>query len=208
MSEKEIHTTVRIPNEIDNKIVEIVTELNRKRDENMRNSWPGTVVTKSDWIRDAIREKIKNEIPLETLIERYNELRSEYGYRMEDEDVQYVSYANHYSCDEQEMIELWNGFLRATYLRNNSFLIKETLSIQDKIDELILKLEAYGSGFSIPRKYTFYEELSIDDRVLQLLCKDSFEIAMICDNDASTIAYFYFTGVRWIEGGYRKIPVE
>ena len=208
MSEDEITTTVRIPKKIDDHIVESVTEINKKRDANRRNSWPTTVETKSDWIRDAIREKIKNEIPLDNLLERYNKLRSEYGYRMEDEEVQYVSYADHYSCDEQEMVELWGGFLRATYLRNNRFLIKDTLSIQDKIDELILKLEAYGSGFSIPRKYTFYEELSIDDRVIQLLCKDSFEIAMICDDDPSTFAYFYFSGVRWREGGYRKIPVE
>ena len=146
MSEKEIHTTVRIPNEIDNKIVEIVTELNRKRDENMRNSWPGTVVTKSDWIRDAIREKIKNEIPLETLIERYNELRSGYNYRMEDEEVQYTMFIGFYSCVEHEMVELWERALLE--IRHKGFKTNELYGIQDKIDELKTKLLEYGQGFA------------------------------------------------------------
>ena len=208
MSETDIHTTVRIPNVIDNQIVEIVTEINRKRDENQRNSWPSTAVTKSDWIRDAIREKIKNDIPLETLLERYNELRSGYNYQMEDEEVQYVGYVNFYSCDEQEMAELWNGFLRATNLRNNRFLINEKLGIQDKIDELKIKLNEYGQGFAMPRAYTFYQDVSIEDRVKNILCKDSFSVKVIGDNDDSKLIYMEFTGVRWIEGGYRKIPVD
>ena len=206
MSDKDIHTTVRIPIEMDNKIVETVTEINKKRDENRRNSWPGTVATKSDWIRDAIKEKLKNDTPLETLLERYNELRSGYDYKFEDEEVQYENVVGDYTCVEHELTDLWERALLE--IRHKGFKTNELYGIQDKIDELKTKLLEYGMGFAMSRTYTFYQDVSLGDRIKSIICNNHFQIKVIGDNDDSKLINMDFNGVRWVERGYRKIPAD
>ena len=201
MENIDVHTTVRIPKMWDEKIIECVDKTQK-----LYGRWEHTEkYTKSNWIRDAIKLKIYSDKTVEERITEYNRLRDNNNYSMYDnqQDPYYVYI-------EQEMMMLWSEFLpifRHKPLivnRGTIICVNEMFGIQDKIDELLVKLNEYGQCFENKRTYTIsqYNESDLESKIQEIICKYEFEILVNSSVDPSKILIMGFDGARWNEVGH------
>ena len=201
MENIDVHTTVRIPKKWDEKIIECVDKTQK-----LYERWEHTEkYTKSNWIRDAIKLKIHSDKTIEELITDYNKLKDINNYSMygDQQDPYYVNI-------EQEMRMLWGEFLpifrhRPLIINRGTIIcVNEMFGIQDKIDELMVKLNEHGQSFENKRTYTIsqHNESDLESKIREIICKYEFEIWVNNSVDPSKILIMGFDGARWNEIGY------
>ena len=159
--DKKITTTVKLPESMHNKIERIVDEENKLSEKSYEfedTTLPeDQKITKSDFIRDAINEKFFNDTSLEGRIQRYNELKEIYDYKIYGETLQE-------ECEKaplkHALEKLWRSFypvFRFETLSAENFLEQCGLFIDET--ELINKLDGDKDHQKEGRTHTIQDEM-------------------------------------------------
>lgn len=172
--------TIRIPEEWDEKIEQLLDELR----------YEGVLtrdITKTEWIRDAIEQELKNQIPISEYINQYNELYEKA--HLQDKWNPKAS---------SEIHELWNRFNEIFKLWPEKELY-DKLKLQDKINALLKMQNDYCEETDCDFRYEI-QSIDIPGAVsnievyLQPINPDNGQHFRLCCS---------FDGNYWADDGYK-----